>query len=91
MRWNNSVANTRKVAIFYSIFVLGAKLTTGLKDVSAALQCDGSRSHQPEANTDVVSGLQRDDATERHHVYAQVDALLPRSFTYVVRWYEGEK
>src|SRR5713226_7651337 len=45
---NNSVANTSKVTTFYSIFVLGLYLTTGLKQVSASLQSAGSRCRQPE-------------------------------------------
>ncbi len=85
MCWNNSVAITRKVTSFYSIFVLGANLTTGLKDWSAALQCAGSRSYQPEANTNVVFTCTEADSTERHHAYAQVDALLPGFFKSVVR------
>ena len=51
---NNSVAKTSKVTTFYSIFVLGLYLTTGLKHVSAALRSSGSRNRQPEANMDVV-------------------------------------
>src|SRR5690348_15193435 len=57
---NNSVVHPGKGVLFCSIFVPGLHLIAGLKDSIAALQHRGSRYRQPEANSDVVSSLQRD-------------------------------
>src|SRR6266581_2749799 len=81
---NNSVANTGKVTTFYSIFVLGLYLTTGLKHVPVALQSTGSRCRQPEANIDVVWACTETDSIEWHHTHAQVGISLPGFCTPVV-------
>jgi hypothetical protein len=71
MYLNKSVAKARKVTSFHSIFVLYPSHAVGLKKLSAALQSEGSRNRQPEANTNVVLTCTEMESNERQHTYAQ--------------------